>query len=391
MSDIRTLIAPDQTFAIVAVLLAASLFGMVADARGWFRHFSGVLVTLIATAVLAICRVLPSSVGPAEVPAYGVIGSFVMPIAIPLLLFNADMRRIARESGRLLLLYCIGAATAVVGIFISVYALSLGPTEWAAAALFTATWTGGLTNLMAVADIYELRNSPVFVNVVTSDGFLNTLLMVVLFLLPSWSLLARRFAPERLVDPVESSAARERELPPWSLENATAALTIAVGLLALSAWISPMLQSALELNFRPHLIVLTLATLALVNARPASLARLHSSAYPLGVLCLYLFIAEIGVSVDIVRLMAEGPAVLLFGSIAIVVHLGLLLLIGGLLKFSLKEICIASNACIGGPTTAAPMALSFGMKHAVTPAILVGLFGYTIGTFVAIAVAAVLR
>jgi uncharacterized membrane protein len=42
-------------------------------------------------------------------------------------------------------------------------------------------------------------------------------------------------------------------------------------------------------------------------------------------------------------------------------------------------------------TTAAPMALSFGMKHAVTPAILIGLFGYMIGTFVALAVAAVLR
>jgi hypothetical protein len=39
----------------------------------------------------------------------------------------------------------------------------------------------------------------------------------------------------------------------------------------------------------------------------------------------------------------------------------------------------------------APMALSFGMKHAVTPAILPGLFGYMIGTFVALAVAAVLR
>jgi uncharacterized membrane protein len=31
------------------------------------------------------------------------------------------------------------------------------------------------------------------------------------------------------------------------------------------------------------------------------------------------------------------------------------------------------------------------MKHAVTPAILIGLFGYMIGTFVALAVAALLR
>jgi uncharacterized membrane protein len=88
------------------------------------------------------------------------------------------------------------------------------------------------------------------------------------------------------------------------------------------------------------------------------------------VLCLYLFIAEIGVSVDLVRLLSDGPAALLFGTVAIVVHIVLLLVVRGWLRFGLKEICIASNACIGGPTRAAPMALSFGMKHAVTPAIL---------------------
>jgi hypothetical protein len=61
-----------------------------------------------------------------------------------------------------------------------------------------------------------------------------------------------------------------------------------------------------------------------------------------------LFIAEIGVSVDLVGLLSDGPAVLLFGTIAIVVHIVLLLAVGGWLRFSLKEICIASNACIGG-------------------------------------------
>jgi uncharacterized membrane protein len=61
-----------------------------------------------------------------------------------------------------------------------------------------------------------------------------------------------------------------------------------------------------------------------VNLRPAWFLRFYSSAYPIGVLCLYLFIAEIGVSVDLVRLLSDGPAVLLFGTIAIVVHIVLL-------------------------------------------------------------------
>lgn len=390
MNAAGTLIAPEQTVAILAVLLAASLLGIVADERQWFRYFAGILVTLITTAALSIFRVLPSSLGPVEVPAYSAVGTFVMPLAVPLLLFNADLRRIARESGRLLVLYCLGAGTAVVGILIAAAMIDLGPAEWAAASLFTATWTGGLTNLMATADIFQLRETPEFVAVVTADGFLNTLLMIVLFLLPSLAPIARWFAPEGELA-ATTPELDEAALRPWSLEDATAALTISVSILAFSAWLSPKLQTAFALNFRPNLIVTTLAMLALVNLRPAWFLRFYNSAYPIGVLCLYLFIAEIGVSVDLVRLLSEGPAVLLFGTIAIVLHLVLLLIVGGTMRFSLREICIASNACIGGPTTAAPMALSFGMKHAVTPAILVGLFGYMIGTFVAMGIAVLLR
>lgn len=390
MNSAGTLIAPDQTLAIFALLLGASLLGMVGEERQWFRYLGGILFTLIATATLSIIRVLPSSVGPVEVPAYSAIGTFFMPMAVPLLLFNADLRRIARESGRLLVLYCLGAATAVVGILIATFLIELGPAEWAAASLFTATWTGGLTNLMAIADIFQLRDTPEFVAVVSADGFLNTLLMIVLFVLPAWTAIARWFTPQSEARQAVVSEP-DGQSRPWSLEDATAALTISVSILAFSAWISPKLQAAFDLNFRPNLIVTTLVMLTAVNLRPAWFQRFYNSAYPIGVLCLYLFIAEIGVSVDLVRLLSDGPAVLLFGTIAIVVHIVLLLIVGGWLRFSLKEICIASNACIGGPTTAAPMALSFGMKHAVTPAILIGLFGYMIGTFVALAVAAVLR
>ncbi len=184
-----------------------------------------------------------AAVCPVEVPAYSAIGSFFMPIAVPLLLFNADLRRIAHESGRLLVLYCLGAATAVVGILIATFLIELGPAEWVAASLFTATWTGGLTNLMAIADIFQLRDTPEFVAVVSADGFLNTLLMIVLFVLPAWTAIARWFTPQREVRQAAVSEPDGQSQRPWSLEDATAALTMSVSILAFSAWISPKLQS----------------------------------------------------------------------------------------------------------------------------------------------------
>ncbi len=49
-----------------------------------------------------------------------------------------------------------------------------------------------------------------------------------------------------------------------------------------------------------------------------------------------------------------------------------------------EEATLASNANIGGPTTAAAMAISKGLRRFVAPTIPVGTLGYIIGTYVGI-------
>lgn len=57
---------------------------------------------------------------------------------------------------------------------------------------------------------------------------------------------------------------------------------------------------------------------------------------------------------------------------------------GRLFKFNLEEIILASNANIGGPTTAAAMAISQGWTKLIGPSMLIGTFGYAIGTYLGI-------
>ena len=57
-----------------------------------------------------------------------------------------------------------------------------------------------------------------------------------------------------------------------------------------------------------------------------------------------------------------------------------------LFKFDLEDAIIASNANIGGPTTAAGMAIAQGWTELVGPAMLTGTFGYVIGTYLGIIV-----
>ena len=72
-------------------------------------------------------------------------------------------------------------------------------------------------------------------------------------------------------------------------------------------------------------------------------------------------------------------------SFAVVVNMAVTLLVGKLFGFNLEELLISSNATIGGPTTAAAMAISKGWDDLVLPAMLVGVWGYVIGNWIAIA------
>ena len=98
------LIGPDQDFALWAVLIALAGFGFWCERFPWGRKYSGVMLLITAAIVLANLKIIPTSA-----PTYDVVWDYLVPVAIPLLLFQADLKRIVQESGPTLLAFVMAA------------------------------------------------------------------------------------------------------------------------------------------------------------------------------------------------------------------------------------------------------------------------------------------
>lgn len=77
---------------------------------------------------------------------------------------------------------------------------------------------------------------------------------------------------------------------------------------------------------------------------------------------------------------------IIFAFVIIVFNMLFTFVCGSALKMDRKTLIIASNANVGGPTTAASMAIAKGWEELVEPALLVGCRGYVIGNYLGLIV-----
>jgi uncharacterized membrane protein len=88
---------------------------------------------------------------------------------------------------------------------------------------------------------------------------------------------------------------------------------------------------------------------------------------------------------------SKVPLMFVFCTIMAVCNVALTFLVGRILKFNLEDMALAINASLGGPPSAAAMAVSMGWSKLVLPGLLAGLWGYTIGTALGLMVTESLR
>ncbi len=373
------IIGPEQDFALWAVLIGVAAFGFWCERYPWGRKYSGVMLLITLAIVLANLRIIPT-----RAPAYDVVWEYLVPIAIVLLLFEADLKKILRESGPTLIAFVIGSAAVVAGTMTGAVLLDLGPNEAEMAGIFTGTYIGGSLNFAAVAEATRMQESSLLAAAVAADNVITNLHFLLIILIPGIAWMAKRY-PTHHMDNAEI-ASIDPDAPAHVVANLDVAglltgLALAFAIAAAGNWLAGLAGYP-----QFSILVITAITVAIATSFPSLIKKL-SGYRESGNVMMFIFLASIGASADVWELIEIAPVFFVYASIIIMVHMIVLFGVGMLMRLDLAELAMASAVCIGGPSSAPALASAKGWQDLVTPGILAGSFGYAIGSFIGVRVA----
>lgn len=368
---------------VLTVLCLMVILSLYAAKTKWGRPMGAALLVIVFTAVVANLKLIPSASN--TIPLYDAIFSYLAPISIFFLLLGANLRSIKKAGAPMIGLFLIGSLATVLGILVSWYLVSpqnvLGDDGKILAGMLTGTYTGGSVNFNAVALAYDFQErGTLYAGAIAVDNVITAIWVIVTIAFP---VLLRRFFKDKKIS-ASSTENDKTENDAVDLQSMGWLLFIGLGAFLVSELIAEVLPKI------PSII--TLSTLGILLAQTSFVSKLKGG-HTLGLYLVYLFLAVIGAYCEIssvIALKEVGLTLLLFTSIAVFIHGCIIILLGAFTFKDWDMISIASQANIGGGTSAIALAETFNRKELILPAILVGTLGNALGTYLGFLVVSIL-
>ncbi|MEK9807504.1 MAG: DUF819 family protein [Halieaceae bacterium] len=376
------LIPADNSIAVIAALMVLSGASMLLAKTRLGAQLTGTVIVILGAIAASNLNIIPHSA-----PAYGFVFTYLVPVLIPLFLFQADLRRIVTEASRTTAAFLLATVGTVAGVTVAALLLDLSTLgsgsslaienrEAGIVGLFASTYIGGSVNYAALGEITGLNEDASFFSAATAaDNLFSAIYLSLIALIPGVTAIAR-FFPSITQNPTTAEAGEAATESPITATSLCLGIAASLSLVAITDGIESMLGLSGWRYIILTALVLIVATLV-PNAR-----RWFSGAFELGIALSFVFFAAIAAGADIPAMLSVAPLLISLVCILLVIHLAVLLSVGSLFKLTLPELLTASNAAILGATTAPAMAAAKGWRDQITPGVLVGVLGYALGTFI---------
>ena len=367
----------DHPLFILGVLATNIALAIWLEKHTRLRQLGAALMAIVITSITANMGIIPSS--GKMVPLYDGIFSYVAPISIFYLLLGVNLHALKKAGKPMIILFLLGALGTCIGVTSAhwVVGRELGQLAGPIGGMITGTYIGGSVNFNAVALHYNMmEEGAVYASIVAVDNIYTTLWMIFTLAIP---IVLNRVLPrqkEANTSNIESEVFDRSDFDIYRL-----ALLIILGVFGL--WIAESMTqwiATFNLNI-PSILILT--TIALILAQFRWVQQLKE-ANIIGLYMVYLFLAVIGAYCNLSALSGVGAiaiTLLFYLLIVVLIHGLVILLSGWLFRYDWEIVAIASQANIGGSSSALALAKSMKRDDLLLAAVLIGALGNGLGTY----------
>lgn len=386
---------------MLMVLLGLIFYTGSLKSKGWTRFYKVV-------PGLLLCYFLPSLltstglVDPSESKLYFVASRYFLPASLILLTLSIDLREVFKLGPKALIMFFTGTLGVILGGPIAVFITSMvapevvggaGPEEvWRGMSTVAGSWIGGGANQAAMYEIFEPSDS-LYSMMITVDVIVAEVWMAFLLLGVGRSESIDRFfkadasSVTRLKDKMHEFSQRIARIP--TTTDLFIILGIAIGATGfahlLADNIAPFIKDNApfleRFSLTSHFFWLIVIATAIGIILSFTKARNYegAGASKIGSVFIYFLVATIGMKMNITEIF-HNPGIFLVGLLWMAFHVGLLFLVGKVIKAPYFFLAVGSKANIGGAASAPVVAAAFHPSLAPV-GVLLAVVGYAIGTY----------
>ncbi len=304
-------------------------------------------------------------------------GSIIL--AIPLLLFSADLMQTLKYAGKSLLsfLVCVLCGIFCVALAAAVYASKI-PMIWIMSGMIVGIYTGGTPNAQAIAIALEASDETI-VLVNGADTLIGATFLI--FLTSAAPVVYARFLPKfqkKDLHDEMSMGGKDKLVLSQTFKGAGLALVIvgvSVGL-TLLAYGNLTDQSS-------TFLILILTTLS-IGASFSKKIRSWQGTFMVGEYLLLVFCVAVGMCADLVKIINTGLDTLGFYALSFFLTVILHVFFARLLKIDRDTVLITSTAAFYGPVFIGQIATTLNNRSLIFTGIALSIFGLAIGNYVGI-------
>jgi uncharacterized membrane protein len=372
---------PIAIFFILAFLVVLAI---------WLEKRSKILKKLGSAALVILLGMLLSNVGviPGDSTVYDFLMGPGVSSAIVLILLSVDIKSVRKAGPEMLKAFGLGAVGSVLGSMVMalILAKAIGPETWKLAGQFTGTYIGGGVNFTALGVEFQ-TTSDLFSAGIAADVIVTAMWLVACLTVPLLFKRNRELVEEVVGKPdlIETSTL-EKVLYQSRSSIHILQLAILIAITLGSIWLAGILASTF--SFFPEIFWLT--TIVLLIAQVPAIKTIPGGAM-MGNYLLLLFLASNGAKSVIANIVSVGPEVFYYALGTIFIHGIIIFGLGSLLKIDAGTLAVASQANVGGSSSAMAMASARGYSDRILPGIAVGLLGYAVGNYLGLAVASLMQ